>query len=231
MSQPAQNNHTAGCAALTNVTPEAIKAMSWNDIAILATQRADISSADCIQAVTELAFSGRTWRKDWQRSTLLQSFADSAYFQANPTHRDKTIDALVAMRAEAESAAGGGTQPPPASGTVPHATSTAAHAAAGQRCADSVTLTPETIKAMSSNDILPSSALPAAPVSSACDSDMDPDLMQAIRNSLAPLDDVTFSKRVPDLAVRTVLSGSCKIVVLFDSLSYLVIAFADSSVT
>jgi N-acetylglucosamine kinase-like BadF-type ATPase len=110
MVQPAQNNYTAGSAALTNVTPETMKAMSSNDIAILATQRAGISSADCIQAVTELAFSGRTWRKDWQRSTLSQSFADSAYFKANPTHREKTIDALVAMRAEAESAAGGGTQ-------------------------------------------------------------------------------------------------------------------------
>jgi hypothetical protein len=78
--------------------------MSSNDIAVLATQRAGIVSADtadCIKAVTELEFSGRTFKKDWQGSTLLQTFADSAYFQAHPAHQTSIIDAMVAMRAEA----------------------------------------------------------------------------------------------------------------------------------
>jgi hypothetical protein len=217
MAQTTQNKWPAGSATLT---PEAIKAMSSNDIAIFATQRADIPSADCIRAVTELAFSGRTWRKDWQRHTLSLTFANSPYFQANPTHRDKTIDALVAMKAEAEwaaTAAGGGTQPPLASGNVPHVPSAAADAAAGQGCAGSATLTPEAIKAMSPNDIVPSTSLAAAPAAAAHDPDMDPDLLQAILNSLAPpdTDDVTFSKRVPDLAVRTIPSDTCKSVLLF----------------
>jgi hypothetical protein len=112
-----------GSARAATLTPEAIKAMSPNFIAVLATQRADIPSADCIRAVTELGFSGRTFRKDWQRETLLQEFANSDYFLANPAHADQVIDAMVAMRAEAMSAAtaaGGGTPPPPqASGTLP----------------------------------------------------------------------------------------------------------------
>jgi predicted RNase H-like nuclease len=163
-STAAHAAHTAagreGCAGSATLTPEAIKAMSPNDIADLATQRADIATADCIRAVSELAFSGRTWKKDWQRETLSQTFAKSAYFQAHPAHRDKIIDALVAMRAEAESAAGGATPPatpPQASRTLPPVPSTAAHAAhtaAGREgCAGSATLTPEAIKAMSPNDI------------------------------------------------------------------------------
>jgi hypothetical protein len=89
------------------LTPDAIKKMSSNDIAVLATQRAGIVGADttdCVKAVRELEFSGRTFKKDWQGSTLLKTFVDSAYFQVHPTHRDKIIDALVAMRAEAENA-------------------------------------------------------------------------------------------------------------------------------
>ena len=68
------------------MTPEAIKKMSPNDIAVLATQRAGIVSADtadCVGAVSELEFSGRTFKKDWQGSTLLKTFADSAYFRAH----------------------------------------------------------------------------------------------------------------------------------------------------
>ncbi len=75
--------------------------MSSNDIAVLATQRAGISSGDCIQAVTELQLSGRTCKKEWIAGTLLKAFEDSAYFQAHTDHRDGIIKALVAMRAEA----------------------------------------------------------------------------------------------------------------------------------
>jgi hypothetical protein len=84
--------------------------MSSNDIAVLATQRAGIVSADtadCVRAVSELNLSGRTFKKDWQQNTLLVSFAQSAYFQSQSAHRDKVIEALVAIRAEAESAATG----------------------------------------------------------------------------------------------------------------------------
>jgi hypothetical protein len=91
-------------SAPTRLTPDAIKSMSPNAIAVLATQRAHIPSDDtagCIEAVTVLDFSGRTWKKDWQRQMLVLTFAKSAYFQAHPDHRDKIIDALVAMRMEA----------------------------------------------------------------------------------------------------------------------------------
>jgi hypothetical protein len=97
MAQPTQNKWPAGS---TTLTPEAIKAMDSYDIAVLATQRAGIVSADtafCVRAVSELEFSGRTFKKDWQGSTLLETFADSAYFQAQPAHRDKVIEALVGM--------------------------------------------------------------------------------------------------------------------------------------
>jgi hypothetical protein len=79
----------------------AIKKMSPNDIAERAAQRAGISSADCIKAVGDLEFSGRTFKKDWQGSTLLKSFEGSSYFKDNQAHRDKVIEAMVAMRAEA----------------------------------------------------------------------------------------------------------------------------------
>jgi hypothetical protein len=90
------------------LTPGGIKKMSSNDISLLATQRAGIvraDTADCLRAVSKLELSGRTFKNDWQLSTLSQTFANSVYFQAQKAHRDEVINALVAMRAEAESAA------------------------------------------------------------------------------------------------------------------------------
>jgi hypothetical protein len=96
----------ATTSAHTKLTPEAIKKMSSKDIAIIATKRAGIEDEDCVQAVSELNFSGRTYKKDWQRKTpLLNTFLDSAYFKTHTDHSDKIIDALVAMREEAMLAA------------------------------------------------------------------------------------------------------------------------------
>jgi hypothetical protein len=89
------------------LTLEIVKSLSPEDIAHLALRRAAIQSAACLAAVYHLQISGRTYKKDWQRDTLLRIFEKSEYFKAdaNTNHREKIIGALVAMREEVESRA------------------------------------------------------------------------------------------------------------------------------
>ena len=135
MAQPTQNKWPAGS---TTLTPEAIKKMSSNDIAVLATQRAGIASEKCIPAVQKILESVSF--EEWSRDRLHPVFEGITFFQLHPAHVEPTVNALVGMRAEAESAAtaAGGGALPPASGTVPPVPSTAAHAA-GQSIAIQVT--------------------------------------------------------------------------------------------
>jgi hypothetical protein len=92
-----------GSASSAALTPEAIKAMSSNSMAILATQRAGITEQKCIPAVKKV-LKGISF-EEWSPDRLRPVLEGQLFFQLHPAHVESIVSALVGMRAEAESAA------------------------------------------------------------------------------------------------------------------------------
>jgi predicted nucleic acid-binding Zn-ribbon protein len=92
-----------GSASSAALTPEAIKAMSSNSMAILATQRAGITEQKCIPALKKV-LKGISF-EEWSPDRLRPVLEGHLFFQLHPAHVESIVSALVGMRAEAESAA------------------------------------------------------------------------------------------------------------------------------
>jgi hypothetical protein len=70
-----------------------------------AARRAGIcASSECLQAISARVSAAAMHEEDFNRESLLQSLQEEAYFQGNPAHCIQVVDALMAMRAEAEHA-------------------------------------------------------------------------------------------------------------------------------
>jgi hypothetical protein len=95
--------YAAGSAGnFARLTIESIKAMTSEQLAQQAAARAGIQADDCVHALTGRVF-GRLYKQDWTHEELPELLATLPYFVANTHHLQSVIDALVAMKQEAES--------------------------------------------------------------------------------------------------------------------------------
>jgi len=92
-----------GSASSATLTPEAMKAMSSNSMAVLATERAGIATGKCIPAVKKILKGVSV--EEWSPDRLRPLLEGNLFFQLHPEHVEPIVNALVGMRAEAESAA------------------------------------------------------------------------------------------------------------------------------
>ena len=95
--------YAAGSAEnFARLTIESIKAMTSEQLAQQAAARAGIQVDDCVRALTGRVH-GRTYKQDWTHEDLPELLATLPYFVVNTHHLQSVIDALVAMKQEAES--------------------------------------------------------------------------------------------------------------------------------
>jgi hypothetical protein len=90
-------------AARRMLTPDLLMGLNTKEVAVLATRRAGIVPPDdCVRAMIRARVTSVNYQWNWTPDHIGDVLNASKYFQDHLDHRDKIIDALVAMAAEAD---------------------------------------------------------------------------------------------------------------------------------